>query len=505
MSNIYQIFAQHVQSQPDKTALVFEQQTLSYQALNAQVLKLCVHFDRLGLRPGQRVALFAPNGLEYPVVMLAAARLGLAIVPLPISLKGDALSVALKKTPVAAVIAWPSIGRTLLADAVIDPTNLISLSQPVADEPCWHDIMSEESVVQSVSAPAQKIDVNGPYILTMTSGSTGQPKPIVLSQQCKISRAYDATINYYGLTPDEVVLVATPLYHSLAQRGVLMPLMLGATSVILPKFTLSKWLCAIETHQVSFLFAVSAQLESLLSSDEEADLSSLRCVVSSSAVLSAESKQALLRKLPCRFHECYGASEVGVVSDFCVSERRDKNGAVGEALPFVQVKILDQQGQAVDEGEVGEIACQTITGFSGYLKMPQQTQDAFDPQGYFLTGDLGYLDGDGFLYYVGRKKEVISSGGINIFPQDIEAVFRKHPKVVDCVAFGCADRQLGEYIKVVYEQQGDMDISRELRLLCLSELTDYQQPRSLERISALPRTPMGKVLRNDVKTRFSEV
>nr|WP_275446851.1 hypothetical protein [Pseudoalteromonas sp. McH1-42] len=109
------------------------------------------------------------------------------------------------------------------------------------------------------------------------------------------------------------------------------------------------------------------------------------------------------------------------------------------------------------------------------------------------------------MYYVGRKKEVISSGGINIFPQDIEAVFRKHPKVVDCVAFGCADRQLGEYIKVVYEQQGDMDISRELRLLCLSELTDYQQPRSLERISALPRTPMGKVLRNDVKTRFSEV
>ncbi|MCG7537142.1 class I adenylate-forming enzyme family protein [Pseudoalteromonas sp. OOF1S-7] len=505
MSNIYQIFAQHVQSQPDKAALVFGQQTLSYQALNLKVLKLCAHFNRLGLQSGQRVALFAPNGLEYPVVMLAAARLGLAIVPLPISLKGDALSVALKKTPVAAVIAWPSIGRTLLADAVIDPNNLISLAQPVADEPCWQDIMAGAFEAQEMETPEPIVDVTAPYILTMTSGSTGQPKPIVLSQQCKISRAFDATINYYGLTRDEVVLVATPLYHSLAQRGVLMPLMLGATSVILAKFSLPKWLEAIATHKVSFLFAVSAQLESLLSSDEEMELSSLRCVVSSSAVLAAESKQALLNKLPCRFHECYGASEVGVVSDFCVSERQDKNGAVGVALPFVQMKIVDPTGQALGTGEVGEIACQTLTGFSGYLKMPQQTQDAFDSQGFFLTGDLGYLDEDGFLYYVGRKKEVISSGGINIFPQDIEAVFKKHPQVIDCVAFGCADRQLGEYIKVVYEQQGELDISRELRLLCLSELTDYQQPRTLERLSALPRNPMGKVLRNDVKTHHSEV
>ncbi|TMP33865.1 class I adenylate-forming enzyme family protein [Pseudoalteromonas rubra] len=504
MSNIYQIFAQHVQSQPDKVALVFEQHTVSYQALNTKVLKLCTHFYRLGLQPGQRVALFAPNGLEYPIVMLAAARLGLAIVPLPISLKGDALSVALKKTPVAAVIAWPSIGRTLLADAVIEPANLLSLSQPVADEPCWQDIMSEELPAQAINIPEPQVDINAPFILTMTSGSTGQPKPIVLSQQCKISRAFDATIRYYGLTSDEVVLVATPLYHSLAQRGVLMPLMLGATSVILPKFTLPKWLEAIKTHQVSFLFAVSAQLESLLSSDEEMDLSSLRCVVSSSAVLAGESKQALLKKLPCRLHECYGASEVGVVSDFCVSERRDKNGAVGAALPFVQVKILDKERRTLDVGEVGEIACQTTTGFSGYLKMLQQTQDAYDSEGYFLTGDLGYLDEDGFLYYVGRKKEVISSGGINIFPQDIEAVIKKHPKVIDCVAFGCADRQLGEYIKVVYEQLGDLDISRELRLLCLAELTDYQQPRVLECLSALPRNPMGKVLRNDVKMRYSD-
>jgi acyl-CoA synthetase (AMP-forming)/AMP-acid ligase II len=500
VQNIYQLFYRHVQTNPSKTAVIYQEQSLTYSELNERVSRLSGFFNDMGLKQGHRVALFAPNGVEYPIVMLAAAKLGLAIVPLPISLKGEALTTALKVMPVAAAIAWPTISKVLLEQRLVEHDRLITIGTPISDEVSWQHVMAQEAK----EVTSEQVDISLPYILTMTSGSTGKPKPIVLSQCCKIERAFSATIDYYGLDCDEVVLVATPLYHSLAQRGVLMPLMLGATTVIMAKFSLLHWLSAIETHKVSFLFAVSAQLESFLSLQSVThDISSIRCLVSSSAVLNNDSKKALLKRLNCAFHECYGASEVGVVTDFCVSKNPQLSGSVGRPLPFVKVKIVDKHGHKLEAGEIGEICCKTTTAFNEYFKMPSETQSAYDQSHYFKTGDLGYLDEEGYLYYVGRKKEVISSGGINVFPQDIEAVIKSHEKVIDCVAFGKREAQLGEVVKVVYEQSGDDDLTLELRKLCLSQLTDYQQPREIVRIEELLRNPMGKVLRNQVKEQNS--
>ncbi|MFC0118877.1 class I adenylate-forming enzyme family protein [Pseudoalteromonas xiamenensis] len=499
MKTIYDLFKSHVDTEPQKVAVIYEDSQLSYFAVNEQVTNLCGYLQHLGLTAGQRIALFAPNGIEYPIILLACAHLGLGVVPLPISLKGDALITALKSTPVAAAIAWPTVSKVLLETNVVEKSSVITLHKAVADEISWSQVMSGVWPLQEI----KEVDVSSPYILTMTSGSTGQPKPITLSQQCKINRAFLATIQYYQLNKTDKVLVATPLYHSLAQRGVLMPLMLGATTVILPKFNLQQWVKAIWLHRVSFLFAVSAQLESLLNNDVDIEqLASIRCLVSSSAVLNADSKKRLLAKLSCQFHECYGASEVGVVTDFSITTEPDKNGSVGKPLPFVDVKIVDEHRKPVASLGVGEITCKTSTAFSGYLKLPEATNAAYDDEGYFYTGDLGYLDSDGYLYYVGRKKEVISSGGINVYPQDIEAVIKKHPKVIECVAFACPEPQLGEIVKVVYEQVDDSDITRELRQICLNELTDYQQPRILEKIKELDRNQMGKVLRNDVKLKY---
>lgn len=498
MKIIYDYFFDNVLKTPDKVAIIFEDKRLSYKDVDGQVRALSNYFQNIGLQSGQRIALFAPNGVEYAIVLLTCSRLGLSVVPLPISLKGDALITALKTTPVAAAIAWPTVSKQLLESNVVGKNSLITLHKAVTDEISWASVISGNWP----EAQLEPIDVDAPFILTMTSGSTGQPKPITLSQQCKINRAFLATVNYYALSSDDKILVATPLYHSLAQRGVLMPLMIGATTVIMAKFVLQNWINIIFLHKITFLFAVSAQLESLLSEAINSDsLNSLKCLVSSSAVLNSHSKQRLLSLLKCQFHECYGASEVGVVSDFSITSRPDKNGSVGKALPFVDVKIVNDKGEQTPKGVIGEIACKTETAFSGYMKQPEVTKEAYDSEGYFYTGDLGYLDEEDFLYFVGRKKEVISTGGINVYPQDIEGVLKKHPKVTDCVAFGCADTLLGEYVKVVYEQESEEDINRELRSLCLNELTDYQQPRVIERVKKLARNQMGKVLRNDVKNQ----
>lgn len=500
MDNIFHLFLRHAKATPHKNALIFQEQQVSYQTLLERVLKLSLFFKQQGLQSGQRIALFAPNGIEYAVVLLAAAKLGAAVVPLPITLKGSALNAALKKTPVRLVISWPTISDVLIENAVISSKEVITLGNPVTDEISWQAIFEREELDDLIS----NVDPNSDYILTMTSGSTGQPKPIVLSQSCKIARAMNSTVSYYGLTCKDVILVSTPLYHSLAQRGVLMPLLLGATSVIMPKFNLLHWLVAIEKHKVSFLFAVSSQLESLLREQQiDQDLSSLKVIVSSSAVLDKVSKSKLTKLLNCQFHECYGASEVGVVTDFCVNDYPENQESVGKPLPHIRVKITDSNKNALPIGQVGEIACLTATQFSGYLKMPTETESAFDSEGYFYTGDLGYLDDNNFLYYVGRKKEVISSGGINVYPQDIESVIKSHEQIDECIAFAVQDKQFGEAIKVVYTAKFGTIDDIELRKRCFQELTDYQQPRYFQQVTELPKTGLGKVLRNDVKLRFS--
>ncbi|NOU50787.1 acyl--CoA ligase [Pseudoalteromonas sp. JBTF-M23] len=499
MNNIFQLVYQQSIEQPFKAAIIYEEQHITYHELIDKVLILSAYFKSKGLTAGQRIALFAPNGPEYAIVLLSAAKLGLAVVPLPITLKGHALENAMKSIPVAATVAWSSVSQQLLGTGLAQPENLITLNRCVSKETLWGDVF--ESGLKDDDKTVDTTEL--PFILTMTSGSTGTPKPIILTQECKIKRAFDATINYYDLTQDEVVLVSTPLYHSLAQRGLLMPLMLGATSVILPKFNVAKWFNVIEKYRVSFLFAVSSQLDMLVDNIELAkDMSSLNCIVSSSAVLALDTKEKLVKQFDCQLHECYGASEVGVVTDFCLNSHSDKQGSVGKALPFVKLKIINEQHQLVGAGEVGQIMCQSKTEFAGYLKMPEKTKLAYDEQGYFATGDLGYLDEDGFLYYVGRNNDVISSGGINVYPQDIESTIKMHPDVADCVAFAYPDKQFGEVIKVVYTTQSDSLDVNELKKLCLHELTDYQQPRYFERVDSLAKSSLGKILRQSVKSLF---
>ncbi|KZN55678.1 hypothetical protein N474_14115 [Pseudoalteromonas luteoviolacea CPMOR-2] len=501
MQNIFELVNKQRVADPHKVAIVYEGQEVSYAKLIQETLKLSQGLKSLGLGKGQRIALFAPNGIEYAIVLLAAAKLGVAVVPLPITLKGMALINALKKVPVACTIAWSSVSSALLESNVIEPGRLITLNKKVGDELEWRAFLdAQQNDDESFEGGG-----SDPYILTMTSGSTGEPKPIVLSQQCKIARAFEATVNYYSLSKTDVVLVSTPLYHSLAERGLLMPLMLGATTVIMPKFNIKKWFDLITNYGVTFMFSVSSQLESLIPELQKGhDLSSLKCIVSSSAVLPSETKDRLLQHLDCRLHECYGASEVGVVTDFCVSEDRHKRGSVGKPLPFVSLKIVDKDGLQVAPSEVGEIVCTTSTAFNGYHKLPEQTKKAYDKDGYFSTGDLGYLDDDGYLYYVGRNKEVISTGGINVYPQDIESVIKTHPHIADCVAFGIPDQKFGEVVKVVYvSNEADSVIDEmEIRKLCFEQLTDYQQPRELLQVPCLERSGLGKILRNEVKLKY---
>lgn len=502
MKNLYQIFSDSVDLSPEKVACICDTNQITYAQLNRNVITLADNLSALGLKFEDRIALFCPNSIDFAVVLLAAAKLGVAIAPLPVSLKGKALKGSLNKLNCKVVISWHNITKRLLEDG-FDIHLLINIGRPIAEEHQLNDLIDQSITKQHKIRIDKQVPIDTDYILTLTSGSTGEPKPIVFSQKTKIDRALLATANVYHLTQDDIVLVATPLYHSLAQRSLILPLLLGGTVIILPKFSIKSWINSVVEHKVSFLFAVSSQLTSLLPNlKPEHDLSSLRCVVSSSAVLSDESKSLLVKRFPCQLHECYGASELGVVSDFCINNIKHKVGSVGKNLPFLSIKITDSNRNAIGVNSIGEISCISPTQFKGYFLEPVKTSAAYDDDGYFYTGDLGYLDEDGFLFYVGRLKDTISSGGINIYPQDIECVINSLDFIDECMAFGVINSQFGEVIKVVFTSSIKVELLS-IRKACLAELTDYQQPMYIEQITEFPKSSLGKLLRQNVRELYT--
>ncbi|HFD86547.1 MAG TPA: long-chain fatty acid--CoA ligase, partial [Gammaproteobacteria bacterium] len=340
-----------------------------------------------------------------------------------------------------------------------------------------------------------------PYILTMTSGSTGDPKPIGLTQATKFERAMSA-IGLYQVSADDRILAATPLYHSLAERLALMAMISGATLVLKSRFSATQWMNTVREQRVSFTIAVSSQLKQVaghLACHQDDFSHTLRCVVSSSALLEPPVKAALIKRLDCDFHECYGASEIAIATNLSPGDAERKVSSVGRPIPGVEVMIVGDRDQPMEPGQVGEIVCRTPLSFSGYYQKHEKTVAAWWHE-YFRTGDLGKLDEEGFLYYIGRKKELIISGGINIYPSDIEAVIGDVAGVDEVAAFAMDDSALGEVVAVaVVPMAGSKPALKALRLHCARNLSDYQIPRKILLVESLPRNSMGKVVRRDLK------
>ncbi|NCC61242.1 MAG: long-chain fatty acid--CoA ligase [Verrucomicrobiae bacterium] len=498
LSSIYEIVRENGQRTPQKTALVLGENRLTYGEVLALVEKLTRALHGASITKGTHFALAAHNSMEFALLMLAAAKLGAVIVPLPPGVKGAGSSTAVKVAECSHLIAPEQVCAALCGEALFPGESCITM----------------ESITQ-LCATCEKedffpisyqVEPSCDYIITMTSGSTGQPKPIVFTQETKLLRAYSATRDIYGLNEDSVVLTATPMHHSLAQRSVLLPLLLGGTGVILPKFSPAGWLEAVRKEKITFLFAVSNQLEILLEYNigRPFDISSLKTIVSSSALLKDEVKQQLLNALPCAINECYGTSEIGVASDISINSRRDKLGSVGTPLPHVAIKVTDDARKTLLPYETGEIACKTITRFSRYYNNPNATANCFDSDGFFYTGDLGYLDNDGYLYYRGRKRDIVITGGINVHPQDIEEVLATAPGVAEGAVIGVEDSYFGEAVLAILapKEGKQLDIAAVMQH-CAGQLAEYQQPMAYEVLPKLPRNPMGKLMKDELRKQYS--
>jgi acyl-CoA synthetase (AMP-forming)/AMP-acid ligase II len=351
------------------------------------------------------------------------------------------------------------------------------------------------------------IDGNESLILTMTSGSTGNPKPIDISQNNKYERAM-AHIRVYGIVKEDRILAATPLYHSLAERLVILPLILGATSILLPRFTPALWMKCAREQSATFTIAVSAQLAQileLLRKPEEPGIDTFRAIVSSSALLEENVKLELIEKLKCEFHEMYGTSETSTVTDICFQKAKDKQKSVGLPFDEAKIRIFDEDDRECVVGEVGEIACKSALTCKGYYKQ-ETMMAAATHEGYFHTGDLGYLDEDGYLYFTGRKKEIIITGAVNVYPHDIDIVVGNIPEVEECAAFAYPDERLGEVVALAVVPKENCELTlRIIKTYCARNLADFQQPHKIFLLDKLPKNTMGKLQRMSILSYVREL
>lgn len=496
-SRIAEALYQNAKKYPSKEAIWCDGRSLTYHEMASLVSRYSHLLLKLGAGKGDHIGIPMNNSVESVALFFSAADLGLCLVPLNPTLPYLSIAVALEAGDVKYLIARKAFyqecakngglqveGFSVCLDAECEGTIPFAkiLDMPT-ERPKTPDIFGDES-----------------FILTMTSGSTGNPKPIDISQNNKYERVW-AHVETYHVTENDRILAATPLYHSLAERLVILPLMIGATSILLPRYTAKLWLECVKQQQVTFTIAVSAQLAHVLDmmrADESIDIDSFRCIVSSSALLEESVKLALIDKLKCEFHEMYGTSETSTATDICFQEAKEKQKSVGKPFGKAKLRILRDDLTDCEIGEVGEIAVMSPLTCKGYYKK-EELMAAATYEGYFRTGDLGYLDADGYLYFAGRKKELIITGAVNVYPNDIDQVVSQLEGVQECAAFAYPDHQLGEVVALAVVKVAGSELNaRKVQLYCARRLADFQQPHRIFFFDELPKNGMGKLQRHKI-------
>lgn len=475
-----------------KKAIWCDGKEMTYGELSSLVCKYANYLKSKGVSYGDIIGIPMNNSVESVALILSAAAIGAGLAPVNPTIPVDAVDNAFKAGNVKHLIARRSFFKSMKEKDFSYLTGCkLCLDADVENADNFNEVLNQKDNRPDTS----QITGKETLILTMTSGSTGVPKPIELTQENKIKRV-EAHIELYDITKNDNILAATPLYHSLAERLVLLPLLIGATSILLPRFTSVLWLNCVKYQKVTFTIAVSAQLSQiaqLLSSPFVPEISFLRSVVSSSALLEPHVRNELIKKLHCDFHEMYGTSECSTVTSINFRESVDKQQSVGKPLPGVSIRILNDERQVTEINGIGEIAVKTPLCCEGYYGMPEKMKEIM-VDGYVCTGDLGRLDEDGYLYYIGRKKEIIITGGVNVYPQDIENKVAEIAGIKECAAFPYADERLGEIVALAVVLENEMDVTKkQIQTFCARNLADFQQPHKIFFLNELPKNSMGKL------------
>lgn len=481
----------------DAPALYDGQTNLSWREAAARIERIAARLQADGLERGQAVAILGTSTVEYALVFLAAIRAGGCAAPLTTSASPDQLAGMASDSGAIHLF----IDRAKLNE--LGDFTLPIASQIVLDEELY-SFMAPEGTKAAPFEPADK----DPFNIIYSSGTTGIPKGIVHSHGMRWRQmTFRAALNY-GV--DSRTLTSTPLYSNTTMAVFLPTMYSGGCASIMGKFDTEKWLQRAQDERITHTMLVPVQYRRLMQFDrfDDFDLSAMKMKYCTSAPFPADLKGEVLKRMPGGLIEIYGMTEGGVACIFPVHEHPDKLHTVGKPAPGHFLKVIDENGNEVPPGVAGELIGKSSTMMLGYKNQPEKTREGYwiDPEDgstWQRMGDVGRVDADGFVELVGRTKDVIISGGFNIFPIDLEAELLKDERVAEAAVVGVPSESWGETPVgfVVLKQGVGEDALEDIRTVANSRLGKTQRVAELYAIDDMPRSHIGKLLKTELRER----
>lgn len=503
--NLRELLEQRARAAPDKTFLISEADGRRYTyeefdaAVNRTARMLAAHAE---IRKGDVVSLLMPNSAEYIIAYFACFKLGALAGPINSLLKPHEVAYVLANSEAKALLVHSEFRQKieLLRDELPELKRVIEFDDERE--------ATRESAPAEDDSPAVALDSDTEAVIIYTSGTSGKPKGCLLTHGNLLANARQIT-RWLGFTERDRLLTVMPLFHMNAVSvTTLTPLYAGASTVISPRFSASRFWQVVSDYEVTSFGSVATMLSMLLSTHtdgvpEGVRIDQLRFAMCGSAPVPAEVLRQFEKTFNCLVIEGYGLSESTCRSTFNPPDERRRPGSCGMPIGN-EMKIVDDDDREVADGELGEIVLRGENIFKGYYRNAEANASAFRG-GWFHTGDIGYRDADGFFYIVDRKSDMIIRGGENIYPREIDEALYRHEAVAGAAAIGVPDALYGEEVAAfIVLKEGRHASADELIEFCRLHLADYKCPKTIHFIAELPKGPTGKVLKRELARRFAQ-
>jgi acyl-CoA synthetase (AMP-forming)/AMP-acid ligase II len=479
---------------PAKIALKHRDQERSYGELMARVDQVCSGIlNDLGLQHGDHAAIVSANSIEYLEIILGASQAGIGTATINPRLS-PAEIVAICDDAEAKVLFLDSA-----AAEVLEGCEFATVTKTIIVDKGYEDWLAKEPPLEEIPTVEEWDTFTIPY----TSGTTGKPKGVLVPHRSRIISLYAMGVEYGCFAPDDRFLAIAPMCHGAGMIFALAPVFFGGYAEIMDKFDPAEIIRKFRDEQITGFFGVPTHFHAIFGLEQsfldEYRSATLHTIISNAAALPQAMKEKIIGHFGQILHETYGSTEAGIVSNLRPQDQLRKQACVGQAFPGTEIEIRRADGTLCKPDEVGELFSRSSCLFNGYWKRPEETVEAFQ-HGWVTVGDLAKKDAEGHLYIVDRKKDMVITGGINIYPRDIEETLLQNPAISDAAVIGVPDDKWGERLKafIVAAPGADIDADAVIEF-CEGRISGMKIPKEIAFIDLLPRNASGKVLKTELR------